>query len=138
MTSLPVTADAQIPDTIDLFGKAASDLQEDIVIGDDAISGTLKYIDDYSSAFGGDLASGHYLALHFDTPGILGATITVEIVGGVSGPVTLDSDRLFVGRIADKSTQTIRVVASKRNYDSTTKVYSLTGLTLEAAPAGQG
>lgn len=117
-------------DTVDLFGKSASDLQENIVVSDDAITGTLKYVDDYSSAFGGDLSSGNYIALIFDTPDVTGATITVEIVGGVSGPVTLDNDRMFVGRIADKSTQAIKVVASKEGYTSATKTFSLTGLTL--------
>ena len=137
MTSLTVDCDPITDDLVDLFGKSASDLQENIVVGDDAISGTLKYIEDYSSAFGGDLSSGNYIALIFDTPDVTGATITVEIVGGVSGPVTLDPDRMFVGRIADKSTQTIQVVASKEGYESVTKVYSLTGLTLEAA-SGSG
>ena len=129
MTSLSVTADADIGDETDLFGKAASDLQEDIVIGTSAIAGTLKYVADYSSAFGGDLSSGNYLALHFETPGVDDATITVEIIGGTSGPVTLDADGLWVGRIADKSTQTVKVVASKEGYESVEKTFGLTSLT---------
>lgn len=132
MTGLTVVADADISDDVDLFGKSASDLEENIVVGMSGITGTLKYVDDYSSAFGGDLASGHYLALHYSTPGVEGATITVEVVNGTSGPVTLDPDGLHIARIADKSTQTIRVVASKEGYESVTKVYSLTGLTLNA------
>lgn len=132
MTGLTVVADADISDDVDLFGKSASDLEENIVVGTSGITGTLKYVDDYSSAFGGDLASGHYLALHYSTPGVEGATITVEVVNGTSGPVTLDPDGLHIARIADKSTQTIRVVASKEGYESVTKVYSLTGLTLNA------
>ena len=44
--------------------------------------------------------------------------------------MTLDEDGLYVGRIADKSTQTLKVVASKTGYASITKTYSLTGLTL--------
>lgn len=132
MTGLTVIADADISDDVDLFGKSASDLEENIVVGTSGITGTLKYVDDYSSAFGGELASGHYLALHYSTPGVEGATITVEVVNGTSGPVTLDPDGLHIARIADKSTQTISVVASKEGYESVTKVYSLTGLTLNA------
>lgn len=132
MTGLTVVADADISDDVDLFGKSASDLEENIVVGTSDITGTLKYVDDYSSAFGGELASGHYLALHYSTPGVEGATITVEVVNGTSGPVTLDPDGLHIARIADKSAQTIRVVASKEGYESVTKVYSLTGLTLNA------
>lgn len=97
------------------------------------ITGTLKYVDDYSAAFGGDLSSGNYIALHMETPGIDDATITVEIINGVSGPVTLDPDGLFIGRIADKSTQTIKVVASKEGYDSVTLNFSLNALTLNNA-----
>ena len=129
---MTVAVDADIDDSVDLFGKSVSDLQENIVVGTSGIAGTLKYVADYSSAFGGDLASGNYLALHFSTPGVEDSTITVEVVNGVSGPVTLDPDGINIARIADKSTQTIRVVASKDGYESVTKVYSLTGLTLNA------
>ena len=127
--SLSVSVDANVSDDVDLFGKSASDLQSDIVIGTSAITGTLKYVDDYSSAFGSGRDSGNFICLHFDTGSVTGATITVEIINGTSGPVTLDSDRIWVGRIADKSTQTIKVVASKEGYETVTKTYSLTGLT---------
>ena len=110
-------------DNADLFGKEASDLQENIVVGADSITGTLKYVADYSSAFGGDLAHGNYIALHCDA-GVEGAEIVVK----VTNPVTLDEDGNVVLRIADKSSQTITVVASKGSY-SVTKEYSLTGLT---------
>lgn len=111
-------------DNADLFGLNASDLQENVVIGKNKISGTLKYVDDYSSAFGGDLAHGNYIALHAEVPDEEDVTITIKI----TNPVTLDADGNFVGRIADKSTQTITVVASKDGYNDVTKVYSLNGL----------
>ena len=135
MTSLSLSIDADIPDTVDLFGKKASDLQENIGVYSmsQVIDGTLKYVDDYSAAFGGDLSSGNYLALHMETPGIDDATITVEIINGTSGPVTLDPDGLWIGRIADKSTQTIKVVASKEGYDSVTLNFRLDALTLADA-----
>ena len=135
MTSLSLSVDANIPDTVDLFGKKASDLQENIGVYSlsQVIDGTLKYVDDYSSAFGGDLSSGNYLALHITTPGIDDATITVEIINGTSGPVTLDPDGLWIGRIADKSTQTVKVVASKEGYDSVALNFRLNALTLNQA-----
>lgn len=114
-------------DEADLFGKEISDLQEDIEVGEDVITGTLKYVADYSSAFSGDEASGNYIALHCEVPNEDDVTITFKI----TNPVTLDSDGNVVGRIADKSTQTITVVASKEGYSDVTKVYSLTGLTCE-------
>lgn len=69
--------------------------------------------------------SGNYIALHAEVPGESDVTITVTI----TNPVTLDDDGIFVGRIADKSTQTITVVASKEGWPSVTKEFTLTGLT---------
>ena len=112
-------------DEPDLFGKDPSDLQSNIVIGEDSISGTLKYIADYSSAFGGDLAHGNYIALHAEVPDVEDVTITVK----VTNPVTLDEDGNMVLRIADKDTQTITITASKDGYEDVVKVYGLTGLT---------
>ena len=59
-----------------------------------------------------------------------GSTTTVEIVGGKSGPVTLDNDKIWVGRISDQDRQTIRVITSK-NGSSVTKVYGLQRLVCE-------
>ena len=117
--------DTNIGGSVDLFGKTVSDLQSNVAIGDGAITGTLKYVADYSSAFGGDLSSGNYIAIHAEVPSVDGVTITVK----VTNPVTLDEDGIAVLRIADKSTQTITVVASKEGCESVTKVFTLTNLT---------
>ena len=125
-----MSADADIADTVDLFSKSASDLQSDIEIDGDTISGTLKYIADYSSAgYTGDEQSGNFLVLHFETEED-GSSITVELVGGVHGPKELDEDGLAIFRIANKSTQIIKVVASKTGYTDTVRTFRLTGLTL--------
>lgn len=112
----------------ELFGKVASDLQENIVVGEEAITGTLKFVADYSSAFTGDEASGNYLALKCSA--ISGAVITVEVVGGSSGPVTLDADGLIVDRIASVE-QSIEVKATIDGMTET-KTFALTDLTLSA------
>lgn len=111
----------------DLFGKVASNLQEDIELSSAGITGTLHYIEDYSSAFGGDEASGNYIALKAECDG---AVITAEVVGGVHGPVTLDEDGIVVCRIANNN-QSIRFVATKEN-ESVSATYALTDLVLEA------
>ena len=123
MTGL--TVDTEIAADEDLWGLTTADLQSGIEIGSDSITGTLKYIADYSSAFQGDLSSGNFIAIHCSVPGVEDATITVK----VTNPVTLDEDGIAVLRIADKSTQTITVVASKTGFESVTKTFSLTGLT---------
>lgn len=118
-------------DSVDLFGKVASDLQTNVVVDGTAISGTLKYIDDYSSAYGAGENSGNYLVLKIESDE--DTVITAEIINGAHGPVTLDDDGILISRITDKDSQTIKVVASKDGA-STTKTYTLSGLTLQ--PAG--
>ena len=114
-----------------MFGKTVGDLQTGIVIGEDSISGTLKYVSGYTE-FSSEVSeqSGNYLALKFD--GLpADAITTVEVVGGTKGPVTLDADRNIVLLIKNKDTQSIKMV-SKKGTHSITKAYSLTGLTLES------
>lgn len=114
-----------------LFGKKVSDLQSNIVIGENAISGSLKHVTGYTE-FSSKTSEqeGHYLALKFDvTPA--DAVTTVELVGGTKGPVTLDADKNIVLLIKSNTTQSIKVVSTKDG-SSVTKTYTLTGLTLEA------
>lgn len=110
-----------------MLGKDASDLQSNIVISDGMISGTLNYIADYSSAgYTGDEQDGHFIALKCTS--VSGATITVEVLGGVHGASTLDADGLIICRIANTNQQ-IKVVTTK-NGQSNTQIYALNGLTL--------
>jgi hypothetical protein len=109
-------------------------LQADIVVGEDAITGTLNYVTGYTG-FSDQTAEqkGNYLALRvvFTSP-VDGVTTTVELVGGAKGPVALDSDMNIVLRVTDKNTQSVKVIATKGT-ESITKIYSLVGLTLETA-----
>ena len=114
----------------DVLGKTVAELQSGVIISGSTISGTLNNIDGYTG-FSGNVAeqSGHYLVLRADT-GNASDTITVELIGGTVGrPVTLDSDRNIVLRIANTSTQSVKVVATDGKH-TVTKSYSLTGLTL--------
>lgn len=116
---------------IDLLGKTADDLQEDVEVGTDAITGTLKYVTGYTG-FSGDPEEqeGNYIALKVTA--IDGATITVELINGSVGhPVTLDEDGMIVIRISDKATQSVQVVATKDNRSEVFN-YAINGLTLES------
>ena len=128
---MSVNVDANVGADTDLFGKVVSDLQENVVVSAEGISGTLKYIDDYSSAYGSGENSGYYLVLHCTTPGVEGATITSEVIGGVHGPVTLDEDGIVISRITDKDTQTIEVVAYKDG-ESDSVILDLSDLVMES------
>ena len=114
-----------------VFGKTVNELQSDVVVGDSEITGTLHYVTDYTQfSSSSEQQKGNYLALKFDFTS--GTTTTVEIVGGTSGAVTLDADKNWVGLIANKDSQTIKVVATKGGM-RVEKTYSLTGLTLDPA-----
>ena len=130
---MSVNVDANIAETADLYGKSVSDLQEDIVVSADGVSGTLKYIDDYSDAgFTGDDASGNFLALKITTPCVEGATITAELSGSTGDPLIPDPNGIIIFRIADKDTQTIEVVASKEGLGEDSVTLDLSDLTLES------
>ena len=72
---------------------------------------------------------GNYLALKVDADSE-DAIVTVELVGGIKGPVTLDEDMNIVLLIKNKDTQSIKVTTT-HNEESVTKTYGLSGLTLE-------
>lgn len=130
-----MSVDADVPASEDLFGKTVSDLQSNVRVGANAITGTLKYVDDYTGfSSKTEEQSGNYLAIHAADP--KADSVTVEVVGGTAGPRTLDSDGLIVLRIANKDTQTIQVKSYKGGVAKDVKNYSLTGLTLEAASQG--
>lgn len=119
---------AAITDETDLLGKKAADLQSDIVVSDGAISGTLKHVTGYTGfSSKGNEQTGNYLALKFAAEPS-DAEITVELVGDTKGPVKPNEDRIIILRVTSKS-QTVKVIATKGS-KSDTKVYTLTGLTL--------
>lgn len=128
-----MTVDANVPASEDLFGKVVSDLQSNVSVGASGITGTLKYVSGYTG-FSSKTSeqSGNYLAIHCTVPSANDATITVE-VNGTAGERTLEADGLIVLRIADKTTQSIRVKAKKTGLNTVTKTFTLTGLTLESA-----
>lgn len=107
-----------------------TDLQENIVVGTGAITGTLKYVDGGwdSGTWSAEESTGNYLVLHCASA-VDGATLTVEVEGGDHGPQTLDDDGLVICRIKNTA-QKIKVSASKTGYETTTKTYTLTGVTL--------
>lgn len=93
------------------------------------IYGTLHYVEDYTE-FSSLPAqqSGNYLALKVNAPE--DSTITVEVIGGNKGPVTLDDDKNIVLLIADEDTQSVQVKV-KKGTETETRTYGLENLTLE-------
>lgn len=114
-------------DTVDLLGKSASDLMDGVTIADGVATGTLKYVTDYTG-FSGDVSeqSGNYIVLVAES--VSGATITAQVVGGLHGPVTLDSDGILIARLTENATG-VKFTTTKGT-DSKTVVIDVTGLTL--------
>ena len=114
-----------------VLGKTVSELQQNVVIGDTDISGTLHYVADYTGFSSNPTdQQGNYLALKFevDSPD---TDVYVNLAGGTVGWVKLDEDLLHVLKIANKDSQTVQVYYQIGEKKSETKTYSLTGLTLE-------
>ena len=138
MTPLSVSVDADIEAAEDLYGKTVADLQENVVFGDLGVTGTLKYISDYSEAFESGENSGYYMAFHISTPGVEDATIMVN--SSDEGTVLYDETTgIAICRITDKDTQVIYITAEKDG-ESVNAVIDLSGLELEANtdPADSG
>lgn len=128
---------ADIDPSVDLLGKSITDLQSSVSVSGDTISGTLKYIDDYTG-FSGDPAEqvGHFLAVECTADE--GDTITLELIGGVHGPVTLDEDGICIIRITNPATQKLKYTATGADGSTETRIWNLTGLTLAPEEEGEG
>lgn len=125
--------DADIPASTDLLGKSVTDLESGVVVSGNKITGALKYVTGYTG-FSGDPTEqeGNYLALKYYIPDLTGYSIEVEVVGGTSGPVTLDPDGLHIIRVLNKANK-IKVTASKDGYPAFTKLFDMSGMTLATA-----
>lgn len=105
-------------------------MQSGIEINGTSITGTVKYIADYSAAgYTGEEASGNFLALHFDSD-VDDVVLKAKLINGVHGEVTLDDDRICIFRIADKDEQKVQITAEAGG-ESYSKIYDLSDLTLE-------
>ena len=118
----------------DLWGTAVSDVQTDVTIENDAISGTLKYID--SGALANSWGAGNFLALDLssnDFSDLTSVKVGMEPSVG-SGLVELidDPDKNGVFKVSDKYNQKF-VIVSTDGKNTVVQKYALSGLTLENA-----
>ena len=114
------------------LGKLVSALQENVLVHDDFITGTLHYVTGYTG-FSGDTNKqfGNFLAVKFTATD--GATTMVELINGDTGhPVDASSDMWLVVRITNKRSQKLKV-STTYNGVTVTKIYSLANLVLETA-----
>lgn len=129
---------------VELFGKLVSDLQDNVVVGDDKhLRGTLRYVEDYTGfSSKPEEQSGNYLAVtlahnNFDgytsvRMGLIPTYISGQPVESTEGLVELidDPDKNMVLLIHD-NTQRLNVVLTKDHITKQT-AYNLSELVLES------
>lgn len=116
------------------YGKTVSELQTGVSVGDSEITGTLHYVTGYTGFNASEVSeqSGNFLALDFSSEQ-WPDTLKVEVVGGTKGPVTLNSeDHFCVFRIANKSTQKVKVTAEASGKTPFNVTYDLSKLVCES------
>lgn len=116
---------------VTLFGTKVSDMQEDVVVGDDEIVGTLKYLDS------GDLVTtwgaGNFMALTFvnnDFSKYSSVKVGMDPSQG-SGLVEIinDPDKNGVFKVTNKDTQVFKIVYTDAETGETnTQTFDLSGL----------
>lgn len=119
-----------VPGTSSLFNTDVSDIQDNVVVGESAITGTLKYLDS------GDIAdywgAGNFIALQFDDIDANATSVKVGLDPSQgSGLVEIidDPDKNGVFKVTDKDVQKFKIVTSDGTH-SKTKTYDLSGLTV--------
>lgn len=116
---------------VTLFGTKVSDMQEDVEVTDDAITGTLKYLDS------GDLVTtwgaGNFMALNFvDNDFSKYSSVKVGMdPSQSSGLVEIinDPDKNGVFKVTDKDTQVFKIVSTDAETgEINTQTFDLSGL----------
>lgn len=107
------------------YDKTAADLQMNIAVKRDKITGTLKSVKGFK-AFPADEQDGHFLALTLAAEE--GVTIKTQLLNGKNGEITVD-DGFCVYRITDKDKQKIKVTYTKGT-ETVVKIYTLKELKL--------
>lgn len=125
----PVEITTKVTDgTTERYSVPVNELQENIKISGDKISGILKHKDSYTGFSTDDnLKSGYYLALDIEVPE--DATVTVEIIGGDSEGHPKEINDKFLVAYIKNTKQKIKLVA-KQNGKESEKTYDLSGLKL--------
>lgn len=115
-----------------LFGTRVSDIQDNVHVGDNAITGTLIYLDDENADLVKTWGEGYFVALKFTNIDSRATSVRVGLnPSQSSGLVEIidDPDKNGVFKITDKDSQKFRIISSDGT-NSVTTDYDLTGLVL--------
>lgn len=120
---------APLDDSVDLWGHRASDLQENIVITGNKITGKLKYVT--VGALPARWGPGYFLALGFsDFPsGTVSCLVGLKpSLGAGYGDVYEDSDHAAVAQINNRKIQKYKVITTTSTGQSLTQTFDISGL----------
>jgi len=110
------------------FGVTVAQVQSNVAINNLAITGTSKYIDTVTSF---DMSKGHnFLALHFESDDAEKIEVSMDPTQG-SGLVELDETGIILLQMKSDKSQTVKVVATDENDVTTTKNFTISGMTFE-------
>lgn len=126
-----LTLKAESDEAGELYGgKVASDLQEDVVVDGNKISGTLKFIEGGLAPSGYLAGDGYFLALHWGNPDTDATSLKVGLNPSAgSGLIECidDTDRNGVFKIADPKKQKF-IILSSNDEQKTKQTFDLSGL----------
>jgi len=116
-----------------LFGELVSNMQTDVVVSNNSITGTLHFIEGGLAETGPLAGDGHFLALKFTNldPDATSVKVGLDPSQGTGlVDIITDPDKNGVFKITNKSIQKFMVVSSDGT-SSHTQAFDLSGLTLE-------
>ena len=128
--------DVEIAADEDLLGKYIGDLQYNLRVDGDTISGTSFMTEDYTGFSGEtELQKGNFIAVHASVPGIDGVTIKVHVTNATTiADSVLDSDGILIFRITDPKTQKLTFTASKSGFSDVSRTYTLSSVICQKNP----
>lgn len=130
MTGLTVEPEA---DETVLWGHTVSDLQDDITVSGDSITGTLKYVS--SGALATDWGPGNFIAVKFTDIDEDATSVLVGLepsAGSGLAELINDPDGNAVMKVTDKDVQKLVVVQRCDGFAAVQR-FDLSGLTVESA-----
>ena len=126
----PVTVAPESP-SVELFNTPVSDIQTDVSVNGNAITGTLHYLDDGEIA--GYWGNGNFLALKFSGFDANATSVKVGLnpsEGSGLVEILTDPDKNGVFKVTNKETQEF-VVVTTDGVNTMTQRFDLSGLTVE-------